>query len=253
MRKSFWIPLAFLLLTACQNQEKPKTRPLTFEKETLVKKAGENCDTADYDCTIISLEVVKATGPTEISRTINDALRIHAIRLISPEENPRVSTLDELADRFISDYKTAAKDFSQEPPWEAYLNESIYYKDSNLVSVGVTTEIFSGGAHGYKSLTFLNFDPKTGEPLHWKDIFTVEFKDFIEKKFRAEQQIPDEAPINSTGFWFENNRFQLPENIGFTEENMILIYNAYEIAPYAAGDFYMEIPLEEVSPFRKNQ
>lgn len=252
-RKYLWVPLAFLLLISCQDQEKKKTPKLTFEKETLVRTLGENCEAEVYDCTVISLEVIKASGPEPVSGKINNALRHHAITLLSPEEDPEIATLEELAEQFIADYKRAASDFSQEPPWEAYLNASIYKKEQNLLSVGISTEIFSGGAHGYKSLTFLNFDLESGEILHWKDIFKPEFKSFAERKFRSEQKIPENTSINSTGLWFENDRFQLPDNIGFTEEEVILIYNAYEIAPYAAGDFYMEIPLEEVRPFMKIQ
>lgn len=245
--------LVFLLISSCQDEKKTTELPLRFEKENIVKKAGENCDAAEYDCTIISLEVLKAKGPTEVSENINRVLQEHAIATISSEENPQIKDFEELTNNFISEYHKAAAEFSQEPPWEAYLNESIYRKDTALVSIGITTEIFTGGAHGYKSLHFLNFDPQTGETLAWKDILTPDFKDYVEKKFRKEQDIPADAGINSTGFWFENDTFHLPTNIGFTDEHVILVYNSYEIAPYAAGDFYMEIPLEEVRSFLKNQ
>ncbi len=242
-----------LLFSACQDEKKPTEIPLRFEKETFVKKAGENCDSADYDCTIISLEVLEAKGPPVTSDMINSTLRDQVISTISSEEDTQISNLEELTENFISDYKKAVESFSSEPPWEAYLNQSIYRQDEQLLSIGTTTEIFSGGAHGYKNLSFLNFDPKTGEQLSWKDIFTPEFKKYAERRFREEHKIPAEDNINSTGFWFENEAFHLPANIGFTDEQVILIYNSYEIAPYADGDFYMEIPMEEVRPFLKNQ
>ncbi|MEG9327634.1 DUF3298 domain-containing protein [Salinimicrobium catena] len=247
------ILLIVLLFSACQDEKKSTEIPLRFEKQTFVKKAGENCDTAEYDCSIISLEVLKAKGPQGVSEKINNALEDHVISTISSEEEPKISTLEELTESFISDYKKALQSFSSEPPWEAYLNQSIYRQDEQLLCIGVTTEIFSGGAHGYKNLSFLNFDPQTGEQLSWKDIFTPEFKKYTEQRFRKEHEIPAEDNINSTGFWFENEAFHLPANIGFTDEEVILIYNSYEIAPYADGDFYMEIPMEEVRPFLKNQ
>lgn len=249
----FRILLITLLFTACKDEKKPSELPLRFEKETIIKKEGQNCDTADYDCTIISLEVLIAQGPEEAAQRINRALKKHVISTISSEENSTVTTFEDLTNTFISDYKKAAESFSSEPPWEAYLNESIYRKDEELISIGITTEIFSGGAHGYKNLSFLNFDPQTGEQLSWKDIFNPGFKAHVEERFRREHNIPTEENINSTGFWFENDAFHLPANIGFTEEQVILVYNSYEIAPYADGDFYMEIPIEEVRPFMKNQ
>lgn len=245
------ILLILLILSSCQDEKKPKKLPLRFEKQSLVKKAGQHCDTADYDCTIISLEVLRAKGPKIISEEINEALEEEVISLIASEENPGIENLEELTENFISDYLKASKSFSEEPPWEAYVNESVYKKTDSLICIGITAEIFSGGAHGYKSITFLNFNPHTGEGLSSRDIFTEEFKAFAEKKFRREYKIPAEDNINSTGFWFENDIFHLPSNIGFSEENVILAYNIYEIAPFADGDFYLEIPIEEVKPFLK--
>ena len=249
--KLYRIFLFFLIITSCAEDKGKKEMQLQFKKENILKKAGANCDTADYDCTVISLDVVKAVGQKDISATFNRALEEHVIKLVTSEPDPEIDNLEDLSEKFMSDYKEAAADFSEEPPWEAYVNESIYKKSEDLVSIGITTEIFSGGAHGYKTLTFLNFDPKTGNLYSKQDLFTPEFKDHVEAIFRKEQNIPQEENINSTGFWFENDTFHLPENIGFDNEKLILIYNSYEVAPYASGDIYLEIPLEEVKSFLK--
>lgn len=252
-RKLFPILLLLLFITSCAEEKENKKKvdlPLRFEKERIIKKAGQNCDTAEYDCSIISLEIVKAKG-AEVSEDINEKLEEHVIQLISSEEDPETTNLEQLSENFINDYKEAAESFSEEPPWEAYLNENVYLKSDDLVSIGITAEIFSGGAHGYKTLTFLNFNPKTGEKYSAEDLFKSEFTAFVEERFRREHNIPAEENINSTGFWFKDDNFHLPENIGFEEDKVILVYNSYEIAPYAAGDIYMEIPMEEVRPFLK--
>ena len=111
--------------------------------------------------------------------------------------------------------------------------------------------IFTGGAHGYGSTSFFNFDPGTGETYEHRDLFTADFVRFAESSFRDRYDIPEGDPINSTGFWFENDTFHLPINIGITKEKVILIYNSYEIASYADGDFRFEFPLEEVAAFLK--
>ncbi len=256
-RPVFRIFLLFIFIVSCQDEKQDRKEekkvPLRFEKESIVKKTGENCDTREYDCTIISLEVVRAKGPAEVSEEINQALDSHVISLVSSEEDPSVPNLERLANKFILDYRQAAENFSEEPPWEAYVNESVFLKTDSLVSIGVSTEIFTGGAHGYKVQTFLNFDPTTGKLYTQKGLFSPEFRNYVEKRFRKEHGIPAEENINSTGFWFENDSFHLPENIGFTKDNVILVYNSYEIAPYAAGDIYMEIPMEKVRPFLKFQ
>jgi hypothetical protein len=250
-RRSSLMLLALIGLLSCKEEKKPAKTSLLFEKEQIIKRTGENCDTEEYDCTVISLEVVKAKGTPRVSEEINRKLEEHVINLVTSEENTGVSNLEELSNIFILDYREAAENFSEEPPWEAYVNESIYSRTDKLVSVGITTEIFSGGAHGYRTLTFLNFDPSTGKTYSNGELFTSEFKQFVEEKFRSEQNIPSGESLNSSGFWFENDTFELPENIGFSEDKVILVYNSYEIAPYAAGDFYMEIPLEEAASFLK--
>ncbi|MCC8359375.1 DUF3298 and DUF4163 domain-containing protein [Salinimicrobium sediminilitoris] len=253
-RKVLCLLLLVIVFSSCKKdkeEEKKEETPvsLRFEKESLVKKAGENCDTADYDCSIIALDVVRAAGASEVSKKINRNLDEHIIRLISTQENPAILTLEELSEKFLADYREAAENFSEEPPWEAYVDEKVYLLSDSLVSFGITTEIFSGGAHGYKTLTFLNFDPTSGKILSKQDIFEKDFISFVEEKFRKEQGIPEDENINSTGFWFKNETFNLPENIGFSNDKVVLVYNSYEIAPYAAGDIVMEIPLEEVRPF----
>lgn len=244
--------LLVLIFLGCKDdKEEKKPTPLSFKKESIVKKAGANCDTALYDCSVITLEVMRARGASEVSEKINRNLDNHVINLISSEANPEISDLEELSEKFLADYREAAENFSEEPPWEAYVNENVYLRDESIVSIGITTEIFSGGAHGYKTLTFINFDPETGKILTAEEIFSPEFLSFVETRFRQEQGIPESDNINSTGFWFEDETFNLPENIGFTEEKVILVYNSYEIAPYAAGDIIMEIPMEEVRSFLK--
>lgn len=254
-RKFFGLLLFVIIFTGCKSDREEEKKPnlLRFQKESLIKKSGENCDTADYDCSIIALDVIRATGAKDVSEKINLNLNQHIIQLISTREEPRISTLEELSENFLKDYREAAEEFSEEPPWEAYVDAEIFLRNEHIISIGVTAEIFSGGAHGYKTLTFLNFNPSTGKVLSKSDIFEERFTDFIEQKFRQEQGIPEDEHINSTGFWFENESFSLPENIGFSEDKIILVYNSYEIAPYAAGDIVMEIPLEEVRPYLKIQ
>lgn len=253
--KFFRFLLLALVIAGCKRDKEEEKKPvaLRFEKESLVKKAGENCDTADYDCSIITLDVIRARGASEVSQKINRNLDSHVINLISSEEDTKVSSLEELSEKFLNDYREAAENFSEEPPWEAYVNENIYLRNDNIVSVGITMEIFSGGAHGYKNLTFVNIDPETGRKYSYDELFKPGFADFVETRFRREQHIPEGDNINSTGFWFEEDTFNLPENIGFTEDKLILVYNAYEIAAYAAGEIVMEIPMEEARSFLKIQ
>ena len=97
----------------------------------------------------------------------------------------------------------------------------------------------------------MNFDPETGRLLSNKDLFSEGFKEFAEKRFREKNNIPENEPINSTGFFFEDDKFQLPKNIGFHSNKVVLRYNSYEIASYAEGNIQLEFKTQEVKKYFK--
>ena len=240
--------LLLLLFTACKEGKEEKVLPLAFQRETLVEKKGADCNKKDFQCSIISLEVLKATGDTENAEKINLHLRNEVFRLF-PEMGLKPGSLQTLATSFLNEYEKAAEKFAGESPWQAYVHQNIYLNTRELLSIGTTAEIFSGGAHGYQNLHFLNLDPTTGETLSLKELFLPGFVALVEKRFRKIHGIPAQANINSTGLNFEENQFYLPENIGFTEKNVVLIYDSYEIAPYAAEEIRLDIPLDRAREF----
>ncbi|NNE76731.1 MAG: DUF3298 domain-containing protein, partial [Pricia sp.] len=103
----------------------------------------------------------------------------------------------------------------------------------------------------YSSKRFLNFDKRKGRELENWQLFRnrEDFQLFAERKFRNQEDIPLQGPINSTGFMFEKDSFYLPENIGFTKEGVKLLYNPYEVASYADGPIILTLPFKEVAPF----
>lgn len=243
------ILLVFLIISSCKDEKETKGPPLHFENKSIIKESEEDCENASFLCSFIRIGTIEAAGPKEISEKINTRLQQHIIDLVSTEEDQQISSLGELADTFLRNQQKTAAEFEEDIPWKADINTSIYSHTEKLLSIGVEAQIFTGGAHGYRSLTFLNFDPKTGELYQQKDLFTKEFKEYAEVVFRKKQEIPKEENINSTGFWFENDEFHLPENIGVDNQNILLVYNAYEIASYANGDITLEIPIEEAQSF----
>ena len=158
----------------------------------------------------------------------------------------------ELAENFIKNYQETSQEFSEyELPWEATVTGKVMFMNPKIISMQFNTNMFTGGAHGYSSVNYLNFDAETGENLKENELFNSEFLSFAEKDFRKKQRIPQGSNINSTGMFFENDQFHLPQNIGITKDTVILHYNAYEIAPYAAGNFVMKYPKNEIQQYFK--
>ena len=135
--------------------------------------------------------------------------------------------------------------------WEAKIDGTVTFEDDNILTIALNSYLFTGGAHGYISKRFLNFNKKKGVELENWQLFIDEedFRVFAEAVFREKQQIPKDKPINHTGFMFEQDSFYLPENIGFTKDGLKLLYNPYEVASYADGAIEILISHEAVKKY----
>lgn len=249
IKNTLYLFVCVLVFASCKSDRKQVA--LTFEAKTFTEKANDTCELRNFDCTVIQLEVLEATGDKDVADKINHTLREHLVLAVSTEEEPEVRAPQQMAKDFVAQQKRVAEKFQTDWPWYALVNQSIYFQSDSLVSIGVDTEVMTGGAHGYSATSFFNFDPQTGEKLSHDELFKEGFKDYVEGVFREQEEIAEGDPINSTGFWFEDDKFSLPINVGFEEDKVILIYNPYEIASYADGEFYLELPKNEVSEYIK--
>ena len=119
-----------------------------------------------------------------------------------------------------------------------------------MVSLQRSGSEYLGGAHPIDWITYWNFKP-TGEVYTQEDLFTDKRKilDLAEKYFRKTFNLSENQELKDGGFVFQNDIFALPKNIGFDKDNLILLYNPYEIAPYSTGIMEVKIPLNEVIPW----
>ncbi|WP_373516724.1 DUF3298 and DUF4163 domain-containing protein [Pricia sp.] len=233
--------LIFLVLIGCQKKEDK----LTFEPLTL----GESLCA---DCPQISITIPRAVERTRTASTINTALQEEIISLLLFDDSQKIANLDDALISFKNGYSELKDLYSEETtPWEAKIDGKVVYEDKNLLSLELNSFVFTGGAHGYSAKRFLNFDKKRGVELENWQLFQnrKDFQKYAETKFREQEAIPAEASINYTGLMFEKDSFYLPENIGFTEEGVKLLYNPYEVASYADGPIVLTLPFKEVNRY----
>ncbi len=236
MKTPFTCLLLLLWLVSCQDNQK-----LTF------KSTIETTDTCE-SCAKIKLTIPEAQGNTKLVRTINTALNEEVIHLLTFDEAVVIETKHDAIASFKNGFIALKQKFSDEIPWEASIEAMVTYEDKDRITLVLDSYIFTGGAHGYGSLTYLNFNKRSGEELEQWQLFEdlEHFQNFAEIKFRIQEGIPQDDAINSTGFIFENDVFQLPNNIGFTKEGLQLLYNPYEIASHADGIITLTLPYIEV-------
>ncbi len=211
---------------------------------------ANGCET----CPKVEVIIPEAFGKDSVALAINDELKAFAIATLNPLEEQEQASIEDAIQEFNQEYAKLKEDYEEAVPWELTLDGTVSYQSETLVSIRMDSYSFTGGAHGYGATSFLNFNPQTGDLMESQDFISDYngFTRFCEARFRSQENIPGGENINSTGYFFEGDRFHLPESIGFTATGMILVYNAYEIASYADGQKILEFTFKEVQPFLKN-
>lgn len=208
----------------------------------------EACD----ECAIVDIELPVAEQNRKIGKAISNSIQEEVIALLLFEEEKGISNIPAAISSFEGGYNDLKRKFPDESiPWEARIKGKVVYENEELVTIRLNSYIFTGGAHGYSSTHFLNFNKKNGEEIERNQLFKDrdKFEEIAEMKFREQESIPEDVSINSTGFMFDRDDFYLPENIGFTYDGIQLLYNPYEVASYADGAIELTLPYQEVQEF----
>lgn len=229
-------------------------KELSFKNETFKKKSTLPCKT---DCPQITIDIPVAKNIPVVADSINKKILSILKEIVYFGENPsEAKDYNSLATSFIISYEEMHKKFPSETfGWEAKIKGNIEYQSDQILNIKLDHYTFTGGAHGYQGFRSLLFNPKTGKIIFSDQLFKneKEFKAFAEKEFRNKYKIPAKANINVTGLMFEKDTFQLPQNIFYTDEGLLLYYNSYEAASYADGPKEILFPYDKISKYLKFQ
>lgn len=119
----------------------------------------------------------------------------------------------------------------------------------------VVREIYSntGGAHPNTELASETFSMSNGGQMNLSDVFSVpdtEYLPVLFKAIRTEILSPDFAMPPSDLYEDYDALIEQvfdPQHFYLTPDALVIYYNAYDIAPYAAGIFRFEIPYTALS------
>ena len=232
-----------------------KATTITFTSEILTQKDLQICK--NDPCSKINIDYIKITGDNEIATLINTHIASQIIEalFLGEDTNPSAKSVEEAAKQFILAYRDHKNEFEYDLEYEAEISVSEVFSNEALLSLQFQNYLFTGGAHGYGSTFFKNFDLHTGAEITETDFFH-DYNGFLilaEKAFRKENNIPENESINATGFWFDEDTFSLPESMGVSKNELLFIYNPYDIASYADGPIYFKISKKEAAPYLKKE
>jgi hypothetical protein len=250
---SFLIVLVFALSAPAQERtsSKPSSTSDTvcYELRTIESTYG-GCQPGDDSCTYISIQyplIIKA--PTVASR---DSINSFVLKYLLSSYNEEQESLDQVLSLFIEDYNNLKRNMPEYlHGWYYHVTVTIVYSTSEILSLDLSRDSYTGGAHGSHHTEYANFNLKTGQRIKLEHILVDDYQQSLnaiaESNFRQIHDIEPEESLEDAGFWFEDNNFRLTDNFSINESGLTFFYNEYEIAPYYKGPTVLTLTYEELT------
>ncbi|GAB4154514.1 MAG: hypothetical protein Tsb0033_02610 [Winogradskyella sp.] len=240
-KTAFTLLLSIFCISAfiysCDNEP----QPISFET---------NIYEYNYEANI-SVAIDEAKENSETGKVINFKIQEAIISTLS--EVTKKTSLESILDDFNAEFIAFKKQFPEvsHPVWELHIETEKIYQSNDIITLAINTYEFKGGAHGNDKIKFLNLNANTGEILNLDDMVenSEDFKALARNYFLKSMESDKESSQIEDYFFGES--FQLPENIGFSDEGLVFLYNVYEIASYSQGYTEFVIPFDAVGKYLK--
>ncbi|MCB9426586.1 MAG: DUF4163 domain-containing protein [Flavobacteriales bacterium] len=245
MKRKFYLGFLMFLVFACTNES------LTFKYHSFEQKTTLPC--LDQ-CTYVRMVIPIAMGKSVVGDSINKKLLDVAKDVVyyGDLEQGKKLSYPEIMSSFISSFEDMQERYPEEIiPWEATIDAKLSYQSDELINIEVAYYNYSGGVHGFSGIKSLLFDKVNGRSLAKADLFKDEkaIEKLAETQFRKTYNIPENEPINSTGFFFEEDTFCLPKTFFISDKGLLLYYNTYEIKTTKEDPIECLLPMDVVGTY----
>ena len=254
-----WITYILILILsfACSDKQKKSTSSslnlssdtftIAFEYKDYEKKYGACIN--DTDCAEVKLHYPQLLDGSDAVAHINEAIVSNFMN--DDDEEMLYRSFDEIADSLISQYKSVQKEFSDyHTAWFIHKDAELTGIIQNYLSIKNEVTMYTGGANTYYNVDLSVFNLNSGKQQSLTQFVDKdrmdEFFKIGESQFRKIKHIAENQTIKETGYWFENDKFYLPDNFNISDSGFVFFYNLYEIAPRSEGFTELFIPKEEL-------
>lgn len=149
------------------------------------------------------------------------------------------------------------KEINPSAEWFNYMykvSTDVEYGRNNVIIYKSECHYYTGGAHPNTMVTYLNFDPISGEEITLTDIFKDGYEEYLCN--RLTDALADKIGANSRKEILEKgylnfNDIYPSENFMLQKDSIQFFYNRYDIAPYALGTTTLGFTYEELSNIMK--
>lgn len=261
--KTFFVWLVAVgLLSACgSDAKKVKENDIRFDTMTLKESYHmKNIETNPgcslqinflYPAEYQNQQVLKAAQQQFIRAFLGDDYM-----QCSPREAVSLYAVNYLNDfkKRETDFESDVEEHGSEPNDEWYssyeiLSDSIYYNQNDLLSMVVSKEYDTGGAHNAHHYTNRVIDLRTGERVTEAAVFIEDYQDDLAKiivdVIALYNNVDKASDLENIGF-FNINEIYPNKNFYVDEVGITYTFNEYEIAAYVVGATSVRIPYEKI-------
>jgi hypothetical protein len=114
--------------------------------------------------------------------------------------------------------------------------------EGNKLSLSLVLEYYGGGAHGITLTDSLTFNTQTGQLYEFKDLFAPGSEYMQAVNRLIEQQIAERGLAGMVDFISVDS----DQPYYMADKTLVVYFNVYDIAAYAAGPQYFPIPLYQL-------
>ena len=248
-----------LLFTACRNEKANEQSSST--EQTVSDTLAYSYDSVKvYSKNIIKskpnlVDTTKATITYPVFK--NDSLNNYLVRKVTDyiAENEQQISYEYLANSFVKgydDFFATNKDTFQS--WFLMIKISVLNQKKDYVALQYLHSDYSGGAHPNTNFAYINYNPKTNQPITLDSLIEANQKQVLttlgESIFRKNEKLSPTASLEND-YFFEKGKFYLPDNFYISDKGLVFLYNPYDIKPYVSGTTELIIPFADLKKIAK--
>ncbi len=245
-------------LSACRNEKENKqakahvtvvdTLSYTYDSVVVYSKnvIKSTAKTADTTKASISFPIFK-------DETLNNYLKTQVTSYISPEE--KSTSYQYIADSFVKGYDDFYKENkSSNQYWFLIIDLNVINQKANYIALQYLHSDFSGGAHPNTNFSLINYNPKTNVAITLDSLIDPSNKAKLISKaeaiFRKNEKLTPNETLTGK-YFFNDDKFSLPENFYVNDKGLVFLYNPYEIKAYVEGTTELTIPFAALKDIAK--
>lgn len=179
---------------------------------------------------------------TKNNKYINSVINIPII--ITENKELSKSINDEITNnimKFFNESQQQAKDYYEnieevENKFVANVDYDIKKNSDDILSIMIINYKFAGGAHGDYEHVVYNIDMKNGKFISLSDLFkkNIDYKTVINEEIRKQIEELIKTDKQNKGV-YEFEGISDKQKFYIQDDNLVIYFDLYEIAPYAAG------------------